>query len=161
MSRGDINQAKLLHCTNAKMTQKSQLLTKEDYRRLAAFRAALRQFMAFSEGAARRVGVAPQQHQALLAIKGRHDGLVSIGDLATSLGIRPNTAVELADRLVAAGLVRRSASPQDGRRVLLVLSAKAERLLAELSGDHLEELRRMAPMLDDLLASLRPADSAS
>ncbi|HVV92793.1 MAG TPA: MarR family transcriptional regulator [Hyphomicrobiales bacterium] len=138
------------------MTRATQLLTKADYRRLAAFRAALRQFLAFSEGAARAVGLAPQQHQALLAIKGHpNGGRVSIGDLAVSLGIRPNTAVELADRLVAAGLVRRSGSPDDGRRVLLALTAKAERLLADLSGAHLEELRRMAPMLADLLAGLR------
>jgi DNA-binding MarR family transcriptional regulator len=138
------------------MTHGPQLLTKEDYRRLAAFRAALRTFMAFSEDAARGVGLAPQQHQALLAIKGLPGGgRMSIGDLAGSLGIRPNTAVELADRLVAAGLVRRSGAPDDGRRVLLALTAKAERLLADLSGAHLEELRRMAPMLADLLASLR------
>lgn len=148
------------------MTRATQLLTKADYRRLAAFRAALRQFLAFSEGAARAVGLAPQQHQALLAIKGHPGGgRVSIGDLAVSLGIRPNTAVELADRLVAAGLVRRSGSPDDGRRVLLALTAKAERLLADLSGAHLEELRRMAPMLADLLAGLRgspePAPSAA
>jgi DNA-binding MarR family transcriptional regulator len=143
------------------MTHNTQLLTKEDYRRLAAFRAELRRFLAFSEAAARSVGLAAQQHQALLAIEGRADRRLSIGDLATSLRIRPNTAVELADRLVAAGLVRRSGSPEDGRRVLLKLTAKAERLLAKLSGAHLEELRRMAPMLTDLLASLRDPEGTA
>jgi DNA-binding MarR family transcriptional regulator len=149
-----MNQAGRLHRSNAKMAQDPQSLTKEDYARLAAFRAALRQFLAFSERAARTVGLMPQQHQALLAIKGG-GGRVSVGELATRLGIRPNTAVELVDRLAAAGLVRRSGSADDGRRVLLALTAKAERMLAELSGAHLEELRRMAPMLGDLLASLR------
>jgi DNA-binding MarR family transcriptional regulator len=138
------------------MTRGSQSLTKEDYERLAAFRAALRRFLAFSEAAARERGLAPQQHQALLAIKGHPaGGRVAIGDLAASLGIRPNTAVELADRLVAAGLVRRTNSREDRRRVLLSLTGRAETLLATLSGAHLDELRHMAPMLADMLSGLR------
>ncbi|HEY2034092.1 MAG TPA: hypothetical protein VGH02_10445, partial [Rhizomicrobium sp.] len=53
------------------MTTKSpRKLTPADYRALAEFRFLLRRFMAFSEEAARAAGLAPQQHQALLAIKG-------------------------------------------------------------------------------------------
>ena len=137
------------------MTHGSQSLTVEDYERLAAFRAALRRFLAFSEAAAREVGLTPQQHQALLAIKG-HPGRrpTSVGELAESLGIRPNTAVELVDRLVAAGLLERTGAREDGRRVLLALTPKAEEHLAALSGAHMEELRRTAPMLTALLGEL-------
>lgn len=48
-----------------------------DYALLAEFRYALRRFIAFSEDAAHAIGLAPQQHQALLAIKGApgRDGL--------------------------------------------------------------------------------------
>ncbi|MGH8024732.1 MAG: MarR family winged helix-turn-helix transcriptional regulator, partial [Limisphaerales bacterium] len=45
-------------------------LNKTEYETLAAFRYALRRFLHFSEQAARTVGLTPQQHQAMLAIKG-------------------------------------------------------------------------------------------
>ncbi|KDM65108.1 hypothetical protein [Acidiphilium sp. JA12-A1] len=44
-------------------------LTDEDYEMLASFRFALRKFIAFSEAAARRDGLTPRQHQALLGIR--------------------------------------------------------------------------------------------
>jgi DNA-binding MarR family transcriptional regulator len=45
-------------------------LGKAQYETLAAFRYALRKFLHFSETAAQAAGLTPQQHQALLAIKG-------------------------------------------------------------------------------------------
>ena len=45
-------------------------LTKADYEAPTTFRRVLRQFTAFSEQAAPQAGLTPQQHQALLAIKG-------------------------------------------------------------------------------------------
>jgi DNA-binding MarR family transcriptional regulator len=125
----------------------------EDYRLLAEFRHHLRTFMAFSEGEARAAGLAPQQHQALLAIKG-FDGAPTVGDLAESLLIRHHSAVGLVDRLVEARLVMRCHDLDDRRRVTLALTRHAEKLLAELSVAHREELRRMAPMLRTVLASL-------
>lgn len=44
---------------------KSKRLAKRDYEALANFRYALRQFLAFSEKAARSVDLSPQQHQGL------------------------------------------------------------------------------------------------
>ena len=41
-----------------------------EYEMLASFRHTLRRFLSFSEEAAREVGLTPQQHQAMLAIKG-------------------------------------------------------------------------------------------
>jgi hypothetical protein len=49
-------------------------ISKSQYESLATFRYALRQFLRFSEDAAKRAGITPQQHQALLAIKGFHGG---------------------------------------------------------------------------------------
>lgn len=126
-----------------------------DYRLLAEFRRVLRQFMGFSERAARGAGLLPQHHQALLAIKGfAGEGAPSVGDLAQALAIRHNSAVELVDRLAAARLLVRSADPDDRRKVGLALTPKAERLLARLSAVHREELRRIAPMLRGLLERL-------
>src|SRR5674476_687372 len=49
---------------------KTKQPSKSQYEMLAAFRYALRQFLHFSEEAAHATGITPQQHQALLAIKG-------------------------------------------------------------------------------------------
>ncbi len=121
-----------------------------DYKALAAFRHALRLFLAFSETVAREAGLTPQQHQALLAIKGHPSGgPVSIGDLAAQLLIRHNSAVELVNRLVMAGLVDKVASVDDRRQVILVLTGEAEAVLDLLSASHLTELRRSGvPMME-------------
>lgn len=126
----------------------------EDYRTLAAFRHALREFLAFSEAAARESGLTPQQHQAILAMRSREPHSVSVGDLAEMLLVRPHTAVELVDRLVKADLVVRTQSEEDKRRVVLDLTQKAEGILDALSSVHLSELRRSRPMLVDLLTRI-------
>ena len=127
-------------------------LTQADYEALAVFRRALRQFTAFSEQAARRAGLTPQQHQALLAIKGAAGAEpLIIGDLAQALLIRPHSAVELVDRLVQLELVERREDPVDHRRVHVALTPHAEALLSELSAAHLKELRAIRPALLDLL----------
>jgi DNA-binding MarR family transcriptional regulator len=133
----------------------TQELRPEDYQALAAFRHALRRFLAFSEEAARAAGLTPQQHQAILAIKG-HDGVetMSVGALAAALLVRHHSAVELVDRLAAAGLVLREEDPADRRRVGLALTGKADAVLAELSRTHLAELRRSAPLLAALVRRL-------
>lgn len=121
-----------------------------DYKALAAFRHALRQFLTFSEAAAREAGLTPQQHQALLAIKGHPSGgPVTIGDLAGQLLIRHNSAVELTNRLVGGGFVEKVTGADDRRQVILVLTDAAEAVLDALSSSHLTELRRSgAPMME-------------
>ncbi|MGI8495934.1 MAG: hypothetical protein ACR2L1_11585 [Pyrinomonadaceae bacterium] len=47
-----------------------QFLSKAEYESLSNFRFTVRQFLKFSETAAEDVGLTPNQHQALLAIKG-------------------------------------------------------------------------------------------
>ena len=127
-------------------------LTQADYAALAEFRFLIRQFLEFSENEARRVGLAPRQHQALLAIKGFGGGeAMGVGDLAARLTIRHHSAVELANRLCEAGLVVRSHDSRDQRRVLLSLTPLAETLLAELSAAHLDELARLRPLLQGVL----------
>lgn len=128
-------------------------LPASDYRLLAEFRFLLRKFLAFSEEAARGAGLAPQQHQALLAIKG-HNGPMTIGDLAERLAIRHHSAVGLVDRLVDARLVIRDDDLSDRRRVALALSRKAETVLAKLTAAHRDELRRLAPVLRTILMEI-------
>ncbi|MBR0914014.1 MarR family winged helix-turn-helix transcriptional regulator [Bradyrhizobium japonicum] len=127
-----------------------------DYAALAQFRYQLRTFLAFSETAAQNAGLTPQQHQALLAIKGlaAPDG-ASVGDIARFLLIRHHTAVELVDRMAKLKLIGREADPQDARRVLVRLTAKGEQKLRSLSRIHLDELGAAAPALAKILRSFR------
>jgi len=129
-----------------------QSLDQSDYQRLAEFRYQLRGFLKFSEHAASKMGLRPQQHQALLAIKGTADEHVTIGILAERLGIRHNSTVELINRLIMNGLVERRHNPRDRREVLIDLTNRAERILTSLSLAHRNEIRKLAPLLIGLLA---------
>jgi DNA-binding MarR family transcriptional regulator len=59
------------------------------------------------------------------------------------------------ERLGTLGLVVKRADTRDGRRVVLKLTALAERKLAALSAVHRDELRRRAGALGLLLAAIR------
>jgi len=130
-------------------------LADSDYAALAMFRHSLRGFLAFSEEAARKAGLTPQQHQALLAVRGLgSEKGITVGELASHLLLKHHTAVGLADRLVQAGLLLRTPDQTDRRRVLLSLTAKANQALKALSATHLAEIRRHAPQLVELLRKL-------
>ena len=142
------------------MTGKKSLpaLTQADYESLAAFRFALRRFTHFSVEAAQAAGLTPNQHQALLAIKGHvpsADGApIIVGDLAGRLMIAPHSAAELVARLCDAGMVEKVNSEADRRRVGLVLTTKAETALRRLTQVHLREVRVLAPRLMAILREL-------
>ena len=133
------------------MPRKPDVLHDDDYAALANFRAALRKFMAFSEAKAAEVGLTPQQHQALLAIRGAKPELATIGYIADRLILRPHTASELVNRLEALGLIARRADEEDRRKTRLVLTSRASGVLAILSAAHRDEIRRIGPLLRDLL----------
>jgi DNA-binding MarR family transcriptional regulator len=138
------------------MATKTKKMTRGDYEVLAAFRYGLRQFLHFSEVAAAAAGVTPQQHQALLAIKGfPKREVITIGELAEQLQLRHHSAVGLVDRLVAAQLVVRRQDTKDRRQVYLALTARGTAVLEKLSAAHKEELRRVAPELESILKRLR------
>jgi DNA-binding MarR family transcriptional regulator len=124
---------------------------KPDYEKLLGFRTALRRFLHWSEDEARAAGLTPAQHQLLLAIKG-HPGsdAPTVGDLSEHLVLKHHSVVELIDRAVDAGLVRRERDESDHRIVRLLLTPLGESRLEGLSRLHLEELRRLAPLLHSL-----------
>jgi DNA-binding MarR family transcriptional regulator len=139
-----------------------QPINKEEYEMLAAFRYALRRFMRFSERAAQAAGITPQQHQALLAIKGFPGrDIVSISELAEWLQLRHHSTVELVNRLEAQGLVIRAQATEDRRQVNLSLTAHGEAMLAGLSAVHRAELREMGPELTRLLTQLGHGEGGS
>jgi DNA-binding MarR family transcriptional regulator len=137
---------------------KLEKLGKKQYESLAAFRYALRRFIRFSEQAAGKVGLTPQQHQAMLAIKGfpGRDS-VTVGELAERLQLRHHSAVGLVDRMVVEKLVERELSREDRRKVLIRLTAAGERKLERLSAMHRQQLRQVGPELSGLLENLNGA----
>ncbi len=130
-------------------------ITKSEYETLAAFRYSLRQFLHFSEEAAQSVSLTPQQHQALLSIKGFPGrNKITITELAEQMQIRHHSAVGLANRLMAQGYLVREQSLTDRRQVYVTLLPKGSAILEQLSAVHKEELRRMLPKLRQLIEQL-------
>ncbi len=137
---------------------KPEKLHKTQYETLAAFRYALRRFIHFSEQAAEAVGLTPQQHQALLAIKGFPGrDRVTVGELAERLQLRHHSVVGLIDRMVMEKLVERALSDRDRRRVFIQLTSRGEKKLEKLSTIHRQQLRRIAPEISRLLERLNAA----
>jgi len=130
-------------------------LASQDYRDLAEFRFQLRQFLYFSEVVARNHGLEPQQHQALLAIKGLPPGIApTIGELASRLLLRHHSVVELTDRLEIAGFIRRKKDKDDRRHILIYLTPRGAARLRSLSVAHREELAVKGPELVRALQSV-------
>jgi DNA-binding MarR family transcriptional regulator len=128
-------------------------LTRDDFERLLAFRTSLRRFQRWSEDQAKAAGLTHVQHQLLVAVKGHPGGLPpTVSELADYLLLRHHSTVELVDRAEAAGLVRRIADVRDARLVRVRLTARGERVLAELTRAHLRELHSLAAVLDDLVS---------
>jgi DNA-binding MarR family transcriptional regulator len=128
-------------------------LTLLDYQALAEFRYQIRRFLHFSEDVVKRAGLERGQYQLMLAIKGMPSGIrPRIRELATRMQIRHHSAVELVNRLEAGGYVHRTRAQDDRREVLLALTPKGEKVLAELAMHHQDELRSSGPQL---VAALR------
>lgn len=122
-----------------------QRLTDADFQRLADFRHALRRFLHFSEQAASAEGLTPQQYQAMLAIRGSSVGLPNVLTLADRLCLKHNTVVELIQRLEKSGLIHKHPSPDDGRSVVLGLTAEGLARLDRLALNHTAELKLIGP----------------
>jgi DNA-binding MarR family transcriptional regulator len=135
--------------------------TDRQYQRLLAFRTRLRRFDQWSRQAAEAHGLTHTQHQLLLAVRGsaRPDG-PTIGDVADALLVKHHTATGLVDRTQELGLLERVRDAEDSRRVHLRLTDQGSRVLGELTAVHLEELRRLGPLLDGLHDQPAPDDGS-
>lgn len=132
-------------------------------RRLADFRFRLRCFLHVSQAAAEEMGLRSQQYQLLLCLGGMPEGMTpTIANVAARMLLKHNSAVELVDRCVEQGLLRRSGDAADHRRILLRVTPQGERILASLAEFHTRELEQSGPelvrALDGILrASVRSA----
>jgi len=107
-----------------------------EYQYLAEFRRQIRQFLFFSESAAREQGIEPQQHQLMLAVAGLPDGVrPTIRELSSRLFIHHNSAVEVLIRLTPRGdqalhhlaVAHRSELERSGPELARALNAVLER----------------------------------
>ena len=125
-----------------------------DYKLLASVRAELRSFSKFTEANTTSAGLTPQQHQVLLALRASDRRELTIGELAEAMLLEPHSISGMADRLAKLGLIERVRSETDRRRINLRLTPKAERVLSSLAEAHTGELRRVRPLLINLLSEL-------
>jgi len=132
----------------------SEPLADADFAALSGFRYALRRFLQFSGDAAVAAGLTPQQHQALLAIRASEGREMLVGALAERLLLRPHSATELVNRMEKLDLVHRAAGATDRRQVMIRLTPKGEQLLNGLTEAHRAELRRLRPMLTELMGKV-------
>lgn len=139
-----------------KNTKNKELLSKKEYELLSSFRYDVRQFLKFSESAAEAEGLTPNQHQALLAIKGFPGrNSVTNGELAERLQIRHHSAVGLVNRLELQKLVYREQNSSDRREVYIFLTKRGEKLLEKLTAVHREELKSLVPQLIEIFEVLK------
>src|ERR1039458_7840560 len=134
-------------------------LSQWEYQKLADFRYQVRRFLRLSEEAAREEGLEVQQHQFLLAIRAHTgDSAPTVGELADRLLIRHHSAVGLADRLAARGVV----GERDRRQVHVQLTETGGEILTRLSWLHREELQHSGPqLLEALRESMSKGDSVA
>lgn len=139
-----------------------QELSIHEYQTLAEFRYQLRRFLRFSEEAARSVGLEPQQHQLLLALKGLPEGrTATVGELAERLQIQHHSTVELINRMVERDLIERTRDENDQRRVNISLTATGDEVLRKLSLLTHSELRTTGPALVRTLMALIGDDASN
>jgi DNA-binding MarR family transcriptional regulator len=139
--------------TSSKHPRAAKKLTASELQRLSEFRFQMRRFLHFSQQAAEEVGLRAQQYQLLLAVFGMPDGTApTIAAVADRLLLKHNSTVELVDRIIEQGLLRRVNDPVDQRRILLRLTERGEQLLHSLAAFHKEEINATGP---ELLRSLR------
>ena len=108
---------------------------------LAELRFQIRKFAGFSEATCEAAGLSAQHYQLLQVIAASSEGQgASISYLAERMILRHNSAVELVDRAVRAGLVKRTSDQDDLRRSLVLLTVPGAELLERLATVHLAEL---------------------
>ena len=94
------------------------------------------------------MGLRTQQYQLLQCVGGMPEGIApTIANVAARMLLKHNSAVELVDRSVEQGLLRRSGDDADHRRILLRVTPQGERILASLSEFHTRELEQSGPEL--------------
>ena len=116
-------------------------MSKAEFEKLAHFRYQVRRYLRFSEEVSRRKGITSLQYLLMLQIKGFPGReWATVGELAERLQAKHHGVVSLISRCEAIGLVKRSISRSDKRRVEVKLTGKGQKYLEQLARLHRGEL---------------------
>jgi DNA-binding MarR family transcriptional regulator len=130
-------------------------ISAKEYRALAELRHRIRRFLQEGDDAARQAGLEPQQYLLLLATRGLPEGQeATIRTLAERLSLRHHSTVELVDRMETRGYVRRARGREDRRQVLVLLQPRGEKLLEQVVGQRIIELRSNGRTLVHAISAL-------
>jgi DNA-binding MarR family transcriptional regulator len=134
------------------MTKK---ISATEYQALAELRYRIRKFLNEDDQVAREAGLEPQQCLLLLLIRGLPDGkAATIQTLAERLALKHQSVVELIDRMEINGLVRRTRRREDRRLVLVSILPRGEKLLEQVAGHRISELRSSGTALVNAIGAI-------
>ncbi|GAB3256560.1 MarR family winged helix-turn-helix transcriptional regulator [Chitinimonas naiadis] len=122
-------------------TLPSPTLSKLQYQALSEFRYQLRRFLGFSEAQVQSAGLTSQQYLLMLHIQG-YPGRdwATVGELAERMQMLPHGIVALINRCEVLGLVERTPSRRDRRKVEVHLKPYGLEQLEALAALHAVEL---------------------
>jgi DNA-binding MarR family transcriptional regulator len=137
-------------------------LDQSDLEHLLELRTGLRRFLRWSEEQAKAAGLTAAKHQLLLAVQGHPDpDGPTIGEIAGYLVLRHHSAVELVNRAVKDGLVRRNPDPVSRSVVRVTVTPLGAAKLDALAEAHLEEIAHLAPTMRTLWRQLEHANNGN
>lgn len=129
-------------------------MSRDELQRAAAFRTALRQFLARTNEVAANAGLTSQRYDLLLAIETGNGESSTVSELAKRLSLPQPAVTELVKRAEEAGLIERSVG-EDRRVSVLRLTPVAEERLMEAFVALRAERRQLADAMAAVDASFR------
>jgi DNA-binding MarR family transcriptional regulator len=86
------------------------------------------------------------QYRALVIVA--NNGPLNLNEVASALGVHPSNATRACDRLVEAGLLARTESVQDRRRVDLALTASGIALIQRVADHRRDAIERVLARME-------------
>ncbi len=129
---------------------------------LSKFQCRIMRFVRTREHNLRKDRIEPLQFQFLTRVDPVYPGgqQPNISDIATQLGMHHHCAVEMVNRLVHRGFLRRKRANHDRRQVLLALTPEGKRVLKRVIQQEYADVHEFAPeLLHDLKVVLDGAGS--
>jgi DNA-binding MarR family transcriptional regulator len=134
--------------------QKPFWISTAELERAAAFRSALRRFLARTNDVSTGAGLTSQRYDLLLAIKTGDGEASTVSELVTRLSLPQPAVTELVKRAEEAGLITRSVGA-DRRVSILQVSEQGDERLMQAFVALREERRQLAEAMRAVDASFR------
>jgi DNA-binding MarR family transcriptional regulator len=135
-------------------TRNPAQVSRAELERAAAFRSALRRFLARTNDVSAGAGLTSQRYDLLLAIKTGDGEASTVSELVTRLSLPQPAVTELVKRAEEAGLIERSVGA-DRRVSILRLSDQADEQLLRAFIALRDERRQLAEAMRAVDASFR------